>query len=70
MAINQRHLVEMLVEECEGSDELFPGYRESLVQTLAEILSLESQHRRSGIDIAKKTRDQVEALGQLILKNG
>ena len=41
------------------------GYREEVIETLCEIITLERQHRREGIYIKQKIADKCNALGAL-----
>jgi len=69
MALNQQKLISIIMEESRKLPERCTGYREEVIDTLSEILTLERQHRREGIYIKQKIADKCNALGRFLSDN-
>jgi len=68
MAVNARRLLEIVHKACQSSEERYPGYRSDVEGAVAEVLSLERQHRQIGTQVRRKILDQCVALGDLLAR--
>jgi hypothetical protein len=68
MALNQDKLIKLIIEEAGKLPERCDGYRTEVINTITEVITLERQHRREGINIKIKIADQCSALGQILAK--
>lgn len=66
MALNQQKLITIIMEEAGKLPERCNGYRDEVIETLSEIITLERQHRREGIYIKQKIADKCNALGRFL----
>lgn len=69
MALNQEKLISIIMEEATKLPERCDGYREEVIETLCDILTLERQHRREGIYIKQKITDKCNTLGRFLSEN-
>ncbi len=69
MALNQQKLISIIMEEATKLPERCDGYREEVIETLCDILTLERQHRREGIYIKQKITDKCNTLGRFLSEN-
>jgi len=66
MPLHSQRVIDILLAECKARPERFPGYNDDLLETLAEIMKLENEHRRRGTNIKQRVADACNALGQVI----
>ena len=69
MALSQQKLVSIIMDEAGKLPERCEGYREEVIETLCEIVTLERQHRREGIYIKQKITDKCNTLGRFLSEN-
>ena len=69
MALNQQRLIAIIMDESRKLPERCAGYREEVIETLCEIITLERKHQREGIYIKQKIADKCNALGRLLAEN-
>ena len=69
MALNQKILISIIMEEAGKLPERCDGYREEVIETLCEIITLERQHRREGTYIKQKITDKCNTLGRFLSEN-
>ena len=69
MALNQQKLISIIIEEAGKLPERCDGYREKVIETLCDIITLERRHRREGIYIKQKVTDKCNALGRFLSEN-
>lgn len=69
MPVNRKRLLELLKQQIIDADERCNGYKEELLSTIADILSLEQKHRIQGTTIKQKISDKCSALGVFLEKN-
>ena len=69
MALNQQRLIQIIMDESRKLPERCPGYRDEVIETLCEIITLERQHQREGIYIKQKIADKCNALGRLLAES-
>ena len=64
--IGQKAVISQIQKSVESVPERFPGYRNELMSTLAEILIMERQHEQKATTIVKNLTIRVEGLGAVI----
>lgn len=64
--IGQKAVISQIQKSVESVPERFPGYRNELMSTLAEILFMERQHEQKAMKIVKELTIKVEGLGAVI----
>ena len=69
MALNPQKLISIIIDESRKLPERCNGYREEVIETLCDIITLEGQHRREGIYIKQKIADKCNALGRYLSEN-
>ncbi len=69
MPLIQRKIVSIISDQCKNLDERFIGYRDEILNTVADILELERQHRIRSINIQKKINDKCDATGRFLSEN-
>ena len=69
MALNQQKLISIIMEEAGKLPERCEGYREEVIETLGDIITLEDQHRRTGSYIKQKITEKCNALGRFLSDN-
>jgi len=65
MAVNTSHLVEVMRRQVDAVDESVrvPEYRRMLLDSLAELILAEREHRQRATNINQRTTDVCETLG-------
>lgn len=63
MPINQRRLVEVFRETCAEVPERFPGYRDVLLEAVADVMTAEREHSIRHTQIQQKVSDVCDRLG-------
>ena len=69
MALNQKKLISIIMHESGKLPERCNGYREEVLETLCDIITLERQHQREGTYIKQKIADKCNALGRYLSDN-
>jgi hypothetical protein len=68
MPLNERKIVEILLEETNKIEERCSGYRVAVVEALSDIISNERRHRLSASNIQQQVSDKCSATGQFLAK--
>ena len=68
MPLNDRKIISIILEQCEGIDERCDGYRKDVVELIADILECEREHRISATNIQKQINDKFNAAAQHLAK--
>ena len=66
MPVNRKRLLELLKQQFKDVDNRCEGYKKELLATIADIISLEQQHRIQGTNIRQKVSDKCSALGRFL----
>ena len=66
--MENKRVIEILIEECEACQERFPNYRKELIDAVTAILDYERQHSKQSTNIKQKISDQCDKLGKLLAK--
>ena len=68
MPPNQRKIITIILEQCKCLEDRCDGYKEEVVDTITEIISLERQHQEKGINIQQKISDKCNAAGDFLAR--
>ena len=66
MALNERKIVAIILEECKTIEERCKGYKEELVAVIADIMTEERKHRVQGTKIQQMINDKCNATGRFL----
>jgi hypothetical protein len=66
MPLNEKKIIQILLEESKKLDERCPGYREEIIEVISEVITYERQHRVNGTNIKQKVADKCSAAGQFL----
>ena len=66
MPLNNRKIISIILEECDGIEERCPDYRKAIIDVISDILEYERGHRVSATNIQKKINDKCNAAGQFL----
>ena len=69
MPLNDRKIINIILNECKSIEERCDGYTEELREVITEIIAAERQHRAQGIHIQKKITDKCNAAADFLAKN-
>ena len=69
MPLNDRKIINIIFNECKSIEERCDGYKEELLEVIAEIIAAERQHRVQGTHIQKKIDDKCNAAADFLAKN-
>ncbi len=68
MPLNDRRIIQLILEECEAVPDRCKDYRSELISTISDVIQDERNHRVSGTNIQQKISDKINTLGQLLAK--
>lgn len=57
MPLNDKKIISIILEECNGVEERCEGYREEIREVIADILKYERDHRLAATNIQQKIND-------------
>lgn len=63
MPVNQRRLIEVFKKTCAEVPERFPGYRDVLLEAVADVMIAEREHSIRHTQIQQKVSDVCDRLG-------
>ena len=66
MPINERKVINIILEECKTIEERCDGYQAGLVELVTDIITAERQHRVQGTRIQQKINDKCNAMGRFL----
>ena len=69
MPLNDRKILNIILNECKSIEERCDGYKEELLEVIGEIIAAERQHRVQGTHIQKKITDKCNAASDFLAKN-
>ena len=69
MPLLQKKIVSIISHQCRNLDERCRSYRDEILNTVADILELERQHRIRSINIQQKINDKCDATGRYLAEN-
>lgn len=69
MPLNQRKIVEIILQELRIIEEKCPNYREEIQDVLVDIIEYERLHRVQGTNIQVKINDKINAAGRFLVEH-
>lgn len=66
MPLNDRKIISIILEQCDGIEKRCEGYREEIIEVISEILEYERGHRVSATNIQKKINDKCSAAARFL----
>lgn len=69
MPLNERKIINIILDECKTIEERCEGYREELVEAIGDIITAERQHRVHGTNIQQKISDKCNATGRFLAES-
>ena len=66
MPLNDRKIISIILEQSAEIEDRCEGYREELIEVIAEILEYERNHRVSATNIQKKINDKCNAVARFL----
>ena len=67
MPLNEKKTIEIILEQCVDIEERYNGYREALIDVIADILKYERSHRVSATNIQTKINDKCNAASRFLV---
>ena len=68
MPLNDRKIISIILEQCEGIDERCDSYREEIINVISDILEYERSHRVSATNIQQKINDKCNAAARFLVE--
>jgi len=69
MPLIPKKIVSIISNQCMNLEERCKDYREEILNTIADILELERQHRIRAINIQQKINDKCDATGRFLAES-
>ena len=69
MPLNDRKIINIILEECKTIEERCEGYREEIVDVITDIITAERQHRVQGTNIQQRISDKCNAAGRFLAEH-
>ena len=66
MPLNDRKIVSIILEQCEGIEERCEDYKEEIIEVISDILEYERGHRVSATNIQKKINERCSAAARIL----
>jgi hypothetical protein len=66
MPLNDRKIIQIILEECRQVQERCEGYREEVIEVISDIVEYERQHRVQPTNIQKKISDKCNAAARFL----
>lgn len=66
MPLNDQKVISIIIDECRTIEERCDGYREEIVEVIADIISAERLHRVQGTNIQQRINDKCDATGRFL----
>lgn len=66
MPLNEKKIINIILEECQSVENRCEGYREEIIDVVTDIISAERQHRIQGTNIQQKVNDKCNAAGRYL----
>jgi hypothetical protein len=64
--MNEKKIIKIILDECKSVEERCKGYRQELVEVIADMVTAERQHRVQGTNIQQKIIDKCNAAGRFL----
>ncbi len=69
MPLYQKLIASIILEKCESIQERCPKYRETIMETICDILEYERIHRISSTNVQQKVSDKCNAAARYLAQN-
>lgn len=66
MPLNDKKIISIILEESKTIEERCSGYREEVINSIADIIEYERQHRVQGTNIQQKINDKCNTVGRFL----
>jgi hypothetical protein len=66
MPLNERKIIQIILDQCTQVQERCQGYRQELIETISEIVSEERRNRVQATNIQIKVNDKISASGRFL----
>jgi hypothetical protein len=66
MPLNERKIIQIILDQCTQVQERCQGYRQELIETISEIVSEERRNRVQATNIQVKVNDKISASGRFL----
>jgi hypothetical protein len=66
MPANDQKVIQIILEEMGGIENRCAGYREAIIDAVADIITAERQHRVKGTSIQKHVDDKCNSVGRFL----
>lgn len=66
MPLNERKIINIILEECKTVEERCEGYQEELIEVITDIITTERQHRVQGTNIQQRINDKCNTAGRFL----
>jgi len=66
LPLNDKKIVSIILEQCDGIEERCKDYREELIVVISDILEYERGHRVSGTHIQKKINERCNVAARFL----
>lgn len=66
MPLNDKKIVSIILEQCEGIEERCEDYKKEIIEVVTDILEYERGHRVSATHIQKKINERCNAAAKLL----
>ena len=67
MPLNDKKILSIILEQCNGIEERCPDYREEIIEVITDILQYERGHRVSATNIQKRINDKFNTAARFLL---
>jgi len=64
--LNERKIINIILEECKTVEERCEGYQTELIEVITDIITTERQHRVQGTNIQQRINDKCNAAGRIL----
>ena len=68
MPLHDKKIISIILEQCNGVEERFNGYREELIEVISDILIYERRHLVSFTNIQQKVNDKCNAAAGFLVE--
>lgn len=66
MPLNDRKIISIILEQCNGVEERYDGYKDAIVDLIVDVLENEHRHRISATNIQKKINDKCNSTARFL----
>lgn len=66
MPLNERKIINIILEECKTVEERCEGYQEELIDVITDIITTERQHRVQGTNVQQRVNDKCNTAGRFL----